>query len=289
MFAATTAARRQALATQRASKRLNVRYASNSSKSTQASPSNISKYVKLASAASTLAAVAYTAGSIYPPTLATYISPRVAPPPPDPNAPESIAYVEALEDTLQNLPALQALRNRPDADEWYETRPFVALSEERRANSLTAGALRGPGKLALPPIVRARKDESESYIFMHVGTGLCGHEGIVHGGLLATILDESLGRISILNLPDKVGVTANLNLNYKAPTRANQFLVVKTHLDGTLLVEATALFIQPRYAKLLNTNQIREVLGGPPVSVPLTEGSGAPFPAPVAVSEKSTA
>lgn len=163
MLAATTAARRQALATQRAPKRLNVRYASNSSKSTQASPSNISKYVKLASAASTLAAVAYTAGSIYPPTLATYISPRVAPPPPDPNAPESIAYVEALEDTLQNLPALQALRNRPDADEWYETRPFVALSEERRANSLTAGALRGPGKLALPPIVRARKDESESY------------------------------------------------------------------------------------------------------------------------------
>lgn len=187
-------ARRQALRTPRLPKRLNVRFASNSSTS-QAAPSNLSKYVKLASAASTLAAVSYTAGSLYPPTLATYISPRTAPPPPDPNAPESIAYVEALEDALQNLPVLQAQRNRPDADEWYETRPFITLSEERRANSLTAGALRGPGKLALPPIVRARRDESEAYLFLHVGRGLCGHEGIIHGGLLATILDESLGRI----------------------------------------------------------------------------------------------
>lgn len=186
------AARRQALVAQRGSKRLNVRYTSNS---TQSTPSNLSKYVKFASAASTIAALSYTAGSLYPPTLATYISPRVAAPPPDPDAPESIAYVEALEDSLQNLPVLQAHRNRADANEWYETRPFVALSEERRANSLTAGALRGPGKLALPPIVRARKDESESHIFMHVGRGLCGHEGIIHGGLLATLLDESLGRI----------------------------------------------------------------------------------------------
>lgn len=61
-------------------------------------------------------------------------------------------------------------------------------------NSLTAGALHGPGKLAFAPLIRARKDESESLIFAHVGKGLCGHEGIVHGGLLATLLDEGMGR-----------------------------------------------------------------------------------------------
>lgn len=27
---------------------------------------------------------------------------------------------------------------------------------------------------------------------------------------------------ALLNLPDKIGVTANLNLNYRAPTRADQ-------------------------------------------------------------------
>jgi acyl-coenzyme A thioesterase PaaI-like protein len=59
---------------------------------------------------------------------------------------------------------------------------------------LTAGSLRGPGKLALTPLVRVRKDESESMIITHVGRMLCGHEGIVHGGLLAALLDEGMGR-----------------------------------------------------------------------------------------------
>lgn len=61
-------------------------------------------------------------------------------------------------------------------------------------NNLTAGALRGPGKLALPALARAKKDESESIVFVHLGRGLCGHDGIVHGGLLATLLDETLAR-----------------------------------------------------------------------------------------------
>ncbi|KAF7317568.1 4HBT domain-containing protein [Mycena kentingensis (nom. inval.)] len=73
------------------------------------------------------------------------------------------------------------------------------------------------------------------------------------------------------------GVTATLSLRYRAPTRADQFVVIRTSLaspppapdarppsrkclvkgtieslDGTLLVEGDALFVQPRYAKLLN-------------------------------------
>ncbi len=78
---------------------------------------------------------------------------------------------------------------------------------------------------------------------------------------------------SLLNLPDKIGVTANLSLNYRAPTRADQvcyelcsnvrvltsttqFIVIKTRLieakgrkvkvagtiedlEGNILVEAS--------------------------------------------------
>ena len=43
--------------------------------------------------------------------------------------------------------------------------------------------------------VRARRDARECWIFIHVGRALCGHEGVVHGGLLATLLDESLARV----------------------------------------------------------------------------------------------
>jgi acyl-coenzyme A thioesterase PaaI-like protein len=31
-------------------------------------------------------------------------------------------------------------------------------------------------------------------VILHVGRAMCGHDGIVHGGLLATIFDESLAR-----------------------------------------------------------------------------------------------
>ena len=79
-------------------------------------------------------------------------------------------------------------------DEWYETRAYKDFPEERRVNNLTAGTLKGPGKLALTALVRSRKDESEGVVIVHLGRGLCGHDGIVHGGMLAMLLDEALGR-----------------------------------------------------------------------------------------------
>ena len=42
--------------------------------------------------------------------------------------------------------------------------------------------------------MRSRKDEKEAVVLIHVGRGLCGHDGIIHGGLLATLLDETLAR-----------------------------------------------------------------------------------------------
>lgn len=158
-------------------------------------PKSAATYLRQLSLLSSMGFAAYTLGSIYPPSLATFITPRIAPPPPDPDHPQTIAYVEELESKLQKLPILQQLRSSPDASEWYESRPYIGVPKEELANSLTAGSLRGAGKLALPPLVRARKDEKEAMAIIHVGTALCGHEGIVHGGLLATLLDESLGRI----------------------------------------------------------------------------------------------
>lgn len=290
-------------------------------------------------AATTLSIGAYTLGSIYPPATLSMLFPRPAPgPPTNPDSPESIAYLEDLESQLQNLPLLQSLRQAQDAKDWYETRPYKNFPEERRVNNLTAGALRGPGKFGCMPVIRAKRDESESYVFLHVGRGLCGHDGIIHGGLLATLLDECLGRTvsffpffvlfrfvltvtvqAIINLPDQVGVTATLSLKYRAPTRADQvniiimfnylprlivfsqFIMIRTSvveaqgrkikvkgqiedLQGGILVEAeyvqrfsaisgrgndyvhpcSAMFVQPRYAKMLNTKAIKEVFGQPP-------------------------
>ncbi|VDB92323.1 unnamed protein product [Peniophora sp. CBMAI 1063] len=235
-----------------------------------------SKYVLLGTAA----ASAYTLGALYPVDLFTFISPRVAPPPPPPDHPDAIALVERLEKEINELPALRELRTRFDSAEWYESRPYATLREERRVNNLTAGALRGAGRLAVPPVCWARKNESEAYVFIHVGRGLCGHDGIIHGGLIATLLDETLARTAILNLPEKIGVTANLSINYRAPTKADQFIVIKTRLvelkgrkasvsgvvqdlSGNTLAEAAGIFVQPRYAKLLSAEALHEAMGHP--------------------------
>jgi hypothetical protein len=85
--------------------------------------------------------------------------------------------------------------------------PYSTLPEYAAVHSLTAGTLRGPSKLAVPPMVFAKDDESEAIVIVHLGRSLCGHDGIVHGGMVGTILDEATGRNALLNLPTKIGVT----------------------------------------------------------------------------------
>jgi hypothetical protein len=165
-----------------------------SASSTFSGPSRGLRTLRYFTLAATLGSTAYTVGAFYPPPFLTYIAPRAAPPPPNPDLPESRAYVAALEEELQRLPILLKHRADEDPEAWYETRPYGSIPEDRRVNNLTAGALRGPGRLALLPLVRARVDESEALVIVHVGRGLCGHDGIVHGGMLATLLDETLAR-----------------------------------------------------------------------------------------------
>lgn len=40
--------------------------------------------------------------------------------------------------------------------------PYDKYDPQKVHNSLTAGTLRGPGKLAIPPVLFAKKDESEA-------------------------------------------------------------------------------------------------------------------------------
>ena len=111
--------------------------------------------------------------------------------------------------------------------------------------------------MVTPPVAFVHRDEQEMESYVHVGRSLCGHDGVIHGGLLATILDEAMGRVvrglhlhslrpflfnnnyahrvatphqAFMNLEARVGVTANLTINYRAPTRADQFIVIKTRL-----------------------------------------------------------
>ncbi|WVQ75892.1 hypothetical protein IAR50_005526 [Cryptococcus sp. DSM 104548] len=225
--------------------------------------------------------VVYVAGAAFPPSIVLMILPRYAPPAPHKDSASGKAHTDNIEKSLQELEVVQNMRYeiKKGAD-WYETRPYNNYDPQKIHNSLTAGSLRGPGKLAVTPLLFAKHDESEAIAVIHLGRALCGHDGIVHGGLLATVLDETLGRNALLNLPSRIGVTANLNLNYRSPCMADQFVVVRTSLKelkgrkavveakmetlhGDRVVDATALFIEPKWAQFLASSGVTEAMGRP--------------------------
>lgn len=92
---------------------------------------------------------------------------------------------------------------------------------------------------------------------------------MVHGGAIGTVIDENLGRAAIRHFPARTGVTANLNINYRAPVYSDSFYSLHTTLDperstdrkafatcklrdmaGRLCVEATGLFVVPKTLQL---------------------------------------
>ena len=183
--------------------------------------------------------------------------------PPTPRAEEVNAY-------LINHPLSQKLRAQEGI---VESRPHLKIPHAMRTHSFTAGTLLGDDKLEVPPL--SFSDQSRPLPTLvqlsYLGSDLCGHPGIVHGGMLATLLDEGLARACFSALPNKVGVTANLNINYRVPCPGNSYIVLKAEttkvegrkawvkgwielLDehgesGTKIAEAEALFIEPKGAK----------------------------------------
>ena len=87
-----------------------------------------------------------------------------------------------------------------------------------------------------------------------------GYPGIMHGGVIAAILDEICGR-AVTSQEDEFMVTSKLELRYRKPVPINQDLVAKARrisrkgrvgiahgeiLDsqGTLLAEAEGVYVQ---------------------------------------------
>jgi adenylylsulfate kinase len=172
-----------------------------------------------------------------------------------------------VEAFINTHPVALTLRAQP---QFSESRPHLKIPESQRSHSLTGGTLIGPGKVVVPPFMWSESGGKSLVSISYLGEDLCGHAGIIHGGLLATMLDEGLARCCFAALPNKIGMTANLNINYRAPALAGNFVVLRattTKVEGrkawvegrietlvgegekpVVLAEATALFIEPRQA-----------------------------------------
>ncbi|KAF1911791.1 HotDog domain-containing protein [Ampelomyces quisqualis] len=179
------------------------------------------------------------------------------------------AEVAAIEESIWSHAMVRELLQN---DKYIASRPHLKIPEKLRAQNLTGGTLLGGDKIAVPPLQFRTRDGSTFVSLQYLGPALCGHPGIVHGGLLATLLDEGLARCCFPALPNKVAVTASLKIDYKAPCMAGQVVVLRaetikvegrkawvkgwleTLADETkgeksvVLTEAEALFIEPRQA-----------------------------------------
>ncbi|KIM25034.1 hypothetical protein M408DRAFT_34021, partial [Serendipita vermifera MAFF 305830] len=216
----------------------------------------------------------YGLGVVFPPNLYTLIFPREAPPSARDGSPEARKEMLQVESQLWSIPLVQKLAADVNVGEvnpqltHYMSRPYVNIPEAQRRHSLTAGLLQGPGRMAIPPLLFVRVDEKAMTGVIHLGRSICGHDGIVHGGAIATLFDDSLFRTAVASFPAKIGVTAWIRIDYKSPTRADQFVVLNSKVDrvegrkvfvsgqiedleGTVLAKAEALFVQPKYAHLL--------------------------------------
>ncbi|RAK78258.1 PaaI family thioesterase [Aspergillus fijiensis CBS 313.89] len=181
-------------------------------------------------------------------------------------------FTKEVDDYIRNHPLAVSLREDPA---FTESRPHLKMPAQMRARSLTGGTLAGPEMIVVPPLVFCEEGGKSLVSLLYLGPSLCGHPGIVHGGLLATLLDEAMGRCCFPALPNRVGVTANLNLDYRLPAMAGNYVALRAETvkvegrkawvearietlpeDGKepkVLVEAKALFIEPKQAAAMSS------------------------------------
>ncbi|EIE91587.1 hypothetical protein G6F46_012228 [Rhizopus delemar] len=169
--------------------------------------------------------------------------------------------IQLAQDTLENLEIIKKCRTDPDL---VEHTAYSHFTESQKKHSLTFTTLRGPGKIILPPVMFYNKTYTEVISIVHLGKHMCGHDGIIHGGLAATLLDEALAAVALPSLPKNFGFTANLNVNYRKPIMSDQWVVLRAKLDKleerkafvvahiesaedqTIFTEATSLYISPK-------------------------------------------
>lgn len=87
-----------------------------------------------------------------------------------------------------------------------------------------------------------------------------GYPGVVHGGIVAAMLDEVLGRVAMINNPDRFFMTARLEVKYRQPVPTETPLKLKGNLirlrsrigkakgyiatlDGTILAEGSMTLV----------------------------------------------
>ncbi|KAL8382152.1 hypothetical protein RB595_006098 [Gaeumannomyces hyphopodioides] len=138
--------------------------------------------------------------------------------------------------------------------------PGAADQQQRRGGGSKPGA-------GLLPIREVRA-------LLSLAGGVDGHEGVCHGGVVCSILDEAIGLLALVNkkvggLPELPLVTGHLNVRFRRPVRTGRAVLATSRVkddgdgtgryacegvlqdeEGTVLAVGEALFVQLQQIKL---------------------------------------
>lgn len=95
-------------------------------------------------------------------------------------------------------------------------------------NTLIDKTLSVPGAIAIPPKFYYNPQTKETVGIYHLGMRLAGYPFLVHGGILATVMEDLMRESVKLIKGVKTETTDGITVSYKFPTLANQFVVVRT-------------------------------------------------------------
>ncbi|KAG9232404.1 HotDog domain-containing protein [Amylocarpus encephaloides] len=207
------------------------------------------------------AVIFFTLGSVVGKSLTVIISPPMI----EPGSEIDGKTIASIKKEAEELPIVQSLSNDPN---WTYHEAYDGVAAEDKTRRFTGGPLGGARGLGGFQRVFCNKETGELVAVVHFGRGLGGIPGMTHGGVLATVLDEVLGRCALRRFPQKTGVTANLDINYLKPTLGG-FHVIRAvpvaegftdrkgwvsgrieRMNGQVTVEAKGLFVVPKQFSL---------------------------------------
>ncbi|OMJ19489.1 UPF0644 protein [Smittium culicis] len=174
-----------------------------------------------------------------------------------------------IESEIASLKLVKDLR--ADTSNWRELPITFGIDESSTQQSFMHTTFNQPDHLLAVPKMFVNSDKKQVVFVFYIGKKLCGHPGIMHGGVQAMLYDEAMARPALLNLPRNTGFTAYLNIQYKKPAVVDQLLIMRTDLadlsgrkalvkasienvDGVVLSTAESLFVSPSNPSILKDN-----------------------------------
>ncbi|KAK1758702.1 putative mitochondrial membrane protein FMP10 [Echria macrotheca] len=168
--------------------------------------------------------------------LTIFINP---PTPPEPGTEADANTIAVIHSQAASLPIVQQLESLVASGEWQSWDAYNTLSPSHKAQHIAAGALRGSRGVGGYQRIFYHPSTGEFVSVVFFGPATAGWPGVVHGGALATLLDESCGRAAFKKWGGRSGVTAYLKVEYKKVSLANGFYVLRVKpRDDSELPEA---------------------------------------------------